>query len=364
MPILGRDTLKSYFSTGKPLTNQKFRALIDSGLNKLDTTAQSLPGDLSINQLIATAGVSAGEANVTQFLQASAANFSGLVRHGVSAAVSASATRAYALLNQRATAAASATTQFALMPDSSNIVSLGLHVLQASSGAGGGTQIFIGNGAAYDYFGERIVSAAGVYRLEAVCARRYAGVSGAMFAVAPTATAGTNFVPFVDYYRIPVAAVSAGASAASLTLSFVSTLGSAIGNMVAGGGLAAAFNSITSQDAANCAQITSSRGFAGQAWDAPKRIGQFAAWDPNNEGFCSNGGSVTIRLKGNNSNDFAGAVTLASTDSGYTIPTIVATVDQANVDTTNSYAYHWVEVSGGGGGSSNHLAEAQFWELV
>src|SRR3990167_6114628 len=184
MAILGRSTLKRYFETGKGLSNQAFNALIDSGLNRAATTAQSLGSDLIAGQVIATAGVSAGRVNA-QTLLASAGTFTGLARHGVSAA-SATSTLGYLTVTQRATVNATATTQIALLPNSVNITGLTLDVLRASSGGAGGTQIQIGNGAVIDYFGAVTVSAPGVYRFS-VSARRLQNTSGAVYAAGITA---------------------------------------------------------------------------------------------------------------------------------------------------------------------------------
>lgn len=355
MPILGRETLKRYFETGDGLSNQAFTALIDSRPNLLDTTAQTFNSDIIVAQLVATAGVSIGEANFTQSLLASGANFTGLVKHGVSAATSAATTLGYPVLSQEATVAATATSQIALLPDSANIVGLGVKVLAVSSGAGGGTEIRFGNGAAIDYFGTITVSAPGDYQLVNVSARRLQGVSGAIFAAGITASGGANFLPYVEYYR------TAPASANPVRLVEVSALGSAIGNIAS---LSTVFDGVTDVGAGAAAAIASTRAFAGQAWNDAKTIGQMAIWDPNNEGWNSGGGVVDIRLYGNNANNIDTAVILASVRGASIAPTVVVTVAQTEIDTANAYTYHWAHISGGGGANNNYIAEVRFWELV
>lgn len=362
MPVLNRYTLKRDFATGKSPKNAAFQALIDSSPNLASSTAQSFGGDIVVGQAVATAGVSAGEVNSTGLFAGSAAQFEGIVTHGVSAA-SATRTIGYPLLTQEATAAASATAQIALLPESANIVGFGLRVLANSSGAAGGTQILVGNQSVIDYFGSITVSAAGSYRISGVSARRLTGTSGAVMIAAPTATAATNFVGRVEYYHRPPASALA---TESFSLVEVSALGSAIGNTSGGGGLSAAFDGVTDQAFAVAANaLTTTRGFVGQAWNAAKRIGQFAVWDPSNEGFTNQGANtVTIRLYGHNDSNIAAAAVLASTRQSYVIPTVVVTVAQSDIDTTNAYLYHWIQVSGGGGGNTNSIAEARFWELI
>jgi hypothetical protein len=154
---------------------------------------------------------------------------------------------------------------------------------------------------------------------------------------------------------------SRGQAAAALTLVRVSALGSAIGNM---SNLTAAFDDNDDQGNGAGAALASARCFVGQAWAAPKTIGQMAIFDPNNEGWCSNGGTVSIRIWGHSSNAPGSATMLASVAGAYVIPRTVVTVAQSDIITTNAYPYTWAEVSGGGGASTNYVAEVRFWELV
>lgn len=351
MPVLGKPTLRRYFEDGKGLTNQAFVALSDSFLSLNDTTAQTMNSDLIVNG-INPGTVSAGDGNF-QSLDASALSFSGLLQHGVSAANSAVSTLGYVTVVQQATVPATATTQIALMPDSVNITGLGLNVLAASSGAVGGTEVQIGNGAAIDYFGTISVSAVGNYKLTNVCARRLQGVSGAIYAAGITATVGSNFVPYVEYYQTLPAPATPQTLVAVVNVSTISNMGNSV----------FLFDGNTDHSTSNIASIASAKAFAGQAWNAAKRIGQFAIWDPNNEGWNSLGNPVTIRLYGNITNNPGTAVILSSADAPYVAPTVVVTAAQADIDTTNAFPYHWVGISAGPAGTT-YIAEVKFWELL
>lgn len=350
MPILGRETLKRYFETGKALSNQSMTALIDSFLSPQDSTAQELPSNVTINQIVVTAMASVGEMNVTEFLGASAATFEGIVTHG------SGTTLGTFVAAQESTVQTTTTAQIALLPNSANIVGLGVKVIRHSSGAAGGAEINIGNGAAIDYFGKVTVSGKGVFKLTAVCARRLQGTSGAVYAYASTASANAMFVPYVEYYRTMAASQSS-------EVVEIGTFTSAIGNMTVGGGLAAAFDDITSQSFTSGARVVSTvRAFVGQAWDTPKRIMRAIIYDPNNDGFSTGGINVILRLRGGNTNDINSSTVLASANQSYVIPTTAVSLVEADIDTTNAYAYHWVEVSGGTS-TTLCIAEIRLWEL-
>lgn len=350
MPILGRPTLVRYFETGKALSNQAFNALVDSFLSSQDATAQELPSNITINQVVVSGQASAGDVKVTEVMEASAANFEGIVAHGSGTTLGAF------VIAQESTAETATTAQIALLPNSANIVGLGVKVLRHSSGGEGGTEIRIGNGAAIDYFGTVTVSAAGVFKFTNVCARRLQGASGAVYAAGITATAASSFVPYVEYYRTT-------AASQSTEVVEISSFTSAIGNMDAGGGLAAAFDGVTSQIAASGARVASARGFIGQAWDSPKKIMRAIIYDPNNDGLSGAAFVVVLRIRGGNSNSIDSATVLASVNTTYVVPTTAYSFMEADIDTTNAYPYHWVEMSAAGVANLN-IAEIRLWELV
>lgn len=351
MPILARPTLKRYYENGKGLGNQAWVALLDSFLALQDTTAQELLSNLIINQVIVTGAVSAGEAQVRELLEASAAHFTGIISHG------SGATSGEFVTVQEATVAATATTQIALLPNSANIVGLGVKVLRQSSGAGGGTEIRFGNGAAIDYFGTITVSGNGVFKPTAVCAVRLQGTSGAVFAAGITATANAAFVPYVQYYQT-------ASAPQSNVISEITAFTSAIGNMITGGGLAAAFDGNTSQGQTSGARAVSTvRGFVGQAWNTPRKIARAIIYDANNDGLSTGGLQVILRIRGNNTNDINTAAVLASVNTTYVIPTTAYSLNEADIDFTNAYSYHWVELSATPT-STLVVAEIRLWEIT
>lgn len=200
MTVQTRATLKAYFDNGDVMTAQSFVDLMDSFVHLSDTTAQTLNSDLIFPNLTVT-DVCANNAAITGTLRASAAKFTGAVRQGVSAAASAADSRGYVLVVQESTVAASATSQVAFLPSTSNIQRLAVKVLAASSGAGGGTTIRVGDAADGQRFGSITVSAVGLFEITGASVAALTGVSGRIEMVAPTATAGANFIGIVQYYQ-------------------------------------------------------------------------------------------------------------------------------------------------------------------
>ena len=356
MPVLGRNTLKRDFETGKGPTNRGLVAVTDSFLSTQDTTVQAFQSNLTINELTATSALSIGDASI-DVLRASAGAITGLARQGVSGA-SATSTLGYLTTTQKATVAATATTQIALLPNSVNITGLTLQVLVASSGAGGGTEFQIGNAASVDYFGSITVSGVGNFKFSTVCARRLTGASGAVFAAGITATAGSNFVPHVEYYQV-------ASATQSNEVVEITVFPSAIGNMISNGGLAAAFDTNTNQALAACAvALSTTQSFAGQAWVTAKKIARAIIYDPNNDGFSTGGQVTTIRLRGANTNDVTVSQVLASAVvNGQTTPTTALSFNESDIDTANAYSYHWATINQSIA-AGHAIAEVRLWELV
>jgi hypothetical protein len=78
MTAISRVTLKGVFENGDVPTQSDYENLIDSSLNLVDTTAQSMAGPLSTTVLTAPE-VSAGDVNATGRVSASAMNVLGVV---------------------------------------------------------------------------------------------------------------------------------------------------------------------------------------------------------------------------------------------------------------------------------------------
>ena len=200
MAVVNRATLKAYFTTGTVIVTTAMADMIDSGINQVGTTAQAMNSDLTVPNLIAT-NVSAQTLGITGTLLASAATLTGRIRQGVSAATSAADSRGDCLVVQEATVAASATSQVAFLPTTSNIVRLAIKVLIASSVAAGGMVIRAGDAADGQRFGTITVSGVGLFDFSSVSAAAFTGVSGRVEMVSPTATAAANMIGIVQYYQ-------------------------------------------------------------------------------------------------------------------------------------------------------------------
>lgn len=199
MSVVSRSTLKAYFDTGDTITSATMNDLIDSMANLIDVSAQTFQSEIQTPSLVAAA-VSAQTMAVAGMFQASAANLTGRVRHGVSAATSAVDTRGDVLVVQEATVT-NATAQVAFLPTTSNIEGFGIKVIQGGSAAAGGLRVNVGNSDSRDYFGTISVSAVGLYNFTLVSGIRLTGVSGRVEMVCSGASAGTNVVGFVRYFQ-------------------------------------------------------------------------------------------------------------------------------------------------------------------
>lgn len=190
MANLGRGTLRRYFETGKSLSNRAFVDTIDSFANLQDATAQVFASPVVVQSLV-TPSVSASEVVAAASLRASATLFMGQITHGPSGS------RGYPVATQEE--AVSATSQVGLLPLHTSIIGLYVDVLTPSS-AQGGSLIKFGTTSAIDAFGQISVSGAGQYFVTNVCAANLQGISGAVYAVAETASAGSSYRARVNYY--------------------------------------------------------------------------------------------------------------------------------------------------------------------
>ena len=141
------------------------------------------------------------------------------------------------------------------------------------------------------------------------------------------------------------------------------TLGTAIGNMTGSGGLAAAFDGVTNQAAAACAELASvTTSYIGKNWGTPKLVNGFRAYAPNNVAFNGNASQITVTLLGNSTNDTATATTLGSV--GPTADSTGLVITKLTGITAALYQYHWLKLTADLGGANNRIAEAQFFEDV
>ena len=82
MTAQNRSTLKAVFETGDVPDGTNYADLIDSFLNIVDTTAQSLASDLTVPTLVATTEVSSAQVNATE-VSASVGSFATMTISGV-----------------------------------------------------------------------------------------------------------------------------------------------------------------------------------------------------------------------------------------------------------------------------------------
>lgn len=135
------------------------------------------------------------------------------------------------------------------------------------------------------------------------------------------------------------------------------TAGTAIGNLVNGGGLAAAFDGVTSQAAASSALInTGDRtiGYIGKDWGAgvTRTITGFTAYAPSDQGFNQiNPGTVTLELQGSTDNFASSVVSLGtlSVPSGETAGLVSSKLTGM---TRGAYRYHRLKITSASGTTS------------
>ena len=142
--------------------------------------------------------------------------------------------------------------------------------------------------------------------------------------------------------------------------------GTAVGNMTAGGGLAAAFDDVTAQGQAAGAKTvgTDGTGFIGKDWGVAetKVITGVSFWGSSDAGVeYSGGGSEFVwYLKGSNAApSYGGGTTLYT--SGTVADANGVTVENPAIAAGDPYRYHWIDIDTNGAGWVT-LAEVQFFE--
>lgn len=144
--------------------------------------------------------------------------------------------------------------------------------------------------------------------------------------------------------------------------------GTAIGDMVNNGGLAAAFDGTTSQATASCAVKTVGGGtvYIGKDWGSgnSKIIGKFVIWGSSDNGFAANstGTSVTLALQGSQDNSAWTTLFTSSafTDSNGISKTYTDPTDA--IDISTAYRYHRIAITLAT--YNPKCAELQFWEYA
>jgi len=139
--------------------------------------------------------------------------------------------------------------------------------------------------------------------------------------------------------------------------------GSAIGNMTANGGLAAARDNVTVGDSGAAAACTSTTiGAVGVDWgaNATKSIASVTVNSTTNVGFASSAANVTIDLVGNSVNNVSNGTVLGTTGSIADSNHLSVNITASN---TSAFRYHWTKLTVG---SSDNVfvVEQTFYELT
>lgn len=144
--------------------------------------------------------------------------------------------------------------------------------------------------------------------------------------------------------------------------------GTAIGNMTAGGGLAAGFDGNTNQAGSAGALIntgTRTFGYLGKTWGSAKTITGFVATGSNDFGFNQVGGQqITITLYGSNDAFASQNVNLGSL-AAFTDSTSAVASKLSGLTTTNAYTSHRIEITSNSGSNTTdnkYCAELVFYE--
>ena len=146
--------------------------------------------------------------------------------------------------------------------------------------------------------------------------------------------------------------------------------GTNIGNMTSGGGLAAAFDSTTTQALAACATIGgigNVTGSVGKDWGVgnTKTLGRFTVWGSSDFGFSNDTGTaITVKLQGSTDNFSSSVVDLYSTS--VTDSNGISVDVTSGITTTTAYRYHRVQIietAASGGGHTVACAEVRMYEM-
>lgn len=146
--------------------------------------------------------------------------------------------------------------------------------------------------------------------------------------------------------------------------------GTNIGDMTAGGGLAAAFDGVTNEPSASCAvKLTATSVYIGKALAEPIIFDQAVVRGSNDNGFVSGANpSLTINIRGKNGvpasatdGTIIGTLTFADTvneSGGSVVRTILST------DTVSSWTHVFAQITHGGAAASMSVAELHLYHHV
>lgn len=143
-----------------------------------------------------------------------------------------------------------------------------------------------------------------------------------------------------------------------------------VGNMTGGAGIAAAFDSTTSQAAASSARLATAGviQWVGKDYGSGNshRIGRFRVFGPNNATLSGGGGAVTVRLYGSNVSTGPTSPQDGTQISTGTNANTTAETYDVTVDSVTAYRWIWVTISTTGNAAPTDaiIAEAQFYDYV
>lgn len=144
------------------------------------------------------------------------------------------------------------------------------------------------------------------------------------------------------------------------------TLGTAIGDMTSGGGLAAAFDGTTNQaSSAGAVKAAGTDSFVGKNWGTgnAKTLTGFTAYGSNNSGFIEGADpSVTITLQGSADNFVSDVNDLGDITFTDTTDESAGRSKLTGITATTAYQYHRIKIASGGLGTNQLCAECQFFE--
>ena len=142
-------------------------------------------------------------------------------------------------------------------------------------------------------------------------------------------------------------------------------IGTAIGDMTGGGGLAASFDGDNSETFANSSTIPSATtAYVGKDWggSTTKLITGFKIWGTNDQGFVPGSNpSVTVSLQGSTDNFVSSTVNLGFTGGVEDVSSLQIT-ELTGLDTTTAFRYHRLKISVTGSAVQIGVAEVEFYE--
>lgn len=137
--------------------------------------------------------------------------------------------------------------------------------------------------------------------------------------------------------------------------------GTAIGDMTAAGGVAAAFDGVTIQsEVASAGKIDDTVSYIGKDYGTARQVRGFEAWGSSGKGFSYNTEpTITLTLVGHSSNAPASGTTYKSVNGTDANGLLLQKLD--DLSATASWRYWWIKIEQNGGVNHMRCAEAVFY---